>query len=166
MKNPLKLILDDEKFEKAISYVKQSAGSIKHLSSSELAHLNQILTGNEEAWRLMAVQVQIPSGDVQHFNVISNPIHRAREIIGDSLQMVGNSQVVEAAQHLYVHLVREHLFKEANRRTAVLAVLWVAEMSGIVIDPKTLLQIKVGNLRNPSDERALGQKVKQLLGAS
>ena len=162
-KNPLRQRLDDDKFAHAVSYVQQAAHSIKHLSSSELSHLNEILTGSDDNWRLEAAQVKIPSGDVQVFNVITNPISRAREIIGDALQLVGNQRRLDASLHLYGQLVREHLFKEANRRTAVLAVLWLVEMSDAKIDPLALLQIKVGNLRNPVDEKDLGDKMRALI---
>jgi hypothetical protein len=162
-KNPLQKQLEDQKFAHGIAYVKQAAPGIKKINSNELAHLNQLLTGQtDEPWRFTAVQVEIPTGQTQHFNVVSNPIQRARDILGNAQQRAGNGEVLEAAIDVYAQLVLEHLFNDANRRTAILATLWVLQSHQMDIDATKLGQIPIGNLRDPKDMSTLAQAMKSL----
>jgi hypothetical protein len=162
-KSPLQKQLEEQKFLHGVSYVKQAAGGIKKLSSSELAHLNAMLTEQkDEPWRLNPAQVQIPSGHVQHFNIVSNPINRAREIIGHAMDMASNEHPLEAASYLYSQLVLEHLFNDANRRTAVLATLWLLLANSIDVDVDDLLKVPVGNLRNKKDLDTLANQLRAL----
>lgn len=155
---------EEQKFQHGIDYVTRAAPGIKKINSSELAHLNQLLTGSsEEPWRFEATQIQIPSGHTQHFNVTSNPIQRARDILGNAMQRAGNDEVIEAAADVYSHLVLEHLFEDANRRTAVLAALWLLQAHNKDIDAHQLLNVPIGNLREPKDLQALAQKIQDLI---
>lgn len=155
---------EEQRFKHGIDYVIQAAPGIKKINSSELAHLNQLLTGNsEEPWRFEATQIQIPSGHTQHFNVTSNPIQRARDILGNALQRAGNDEIIEAAADIYAHLVLEHLFEDANRRTAVLAALWLLLSHNKDIDAHQLLDVPIGNLREAKDLQALTQKIRALV---
>lgn len=164
--------LDDQRFLHAVSYVQQASGTIKKLSSSELLHLNEILTSRShdnqispaEPWRFESTNVKIPGGEVV-LNVLSNPLSRAREITGDALEMAGNQQILEAACYLYSQLVLEHLFKDANRRTAVLATIWLLGNFGIQINAQQLLTVPLGNLRNPQEMATFRSQIQNLLPA-
>lgn len=163
-KNELQKQLQEQKFLHGVSYVQSASSGIKKLTTSELAHLNQILTDNKhEPWRLNEAKIQIPSGDVHHFNVVSNPINRAREIIGTAMDMASNDHKLEAASYIYSQLVLEHLFVDANRRTAVLATLWLLLSNNLDVDAQELLEVPIGNLRNKSDLDALANTIKKLV---
>ncbi len=166
-KNELQKQLEQQKFLHGISYVNQAAVGIKKLNSSELAQLNQILTDHHhDPWRLNEVQIRIPSGHVHHFNVITNPINRAREIIGHAWDMAENDKTDEGAIYLYSQLVLDHLFTEANRRTAVLATLWLLQAHNMNINAQDLLSSPIGNLRERKNVEALGVAVKKLISAN
>jgi hypothetical protein len=163
-KNPLHKQLELERFLHVVTYVENSAQSIKKLTTSELQRLNHHLSGysDDEAWRFGAAQVEIPGGHIRQMNLISNPIVRAREIISESELLAANDRPVEAATHLYANLVLEHLFKEANRRTAVLAAYWLLVEHRVEIDVKEFLQLPIGNLQNKGEFEDLGRKIKAL----
>jgi hypothetical protein len=163
-KNPLQKQLEEKRFLSGVSYVQQAAGGLKKLTSSELAHLNQIITDREEddPWRFQTTTVQVPGGTVE-MQVHSNPLNRAREITGHALQTAGNGKVVEAACYLYSELVLSHLFQDGNRRTAVLATIWLVGNSGIHIDANKLLTIPLGNLRNQVEFAIFQSRIEQLI---
>lgn len=156
--------MDEQRFLQGVNYVRQAAGSIKKINSSELEHLNKILTdGDEETWRFSETQVRIPSGTSHHFSLLSNPINKARELLGNAMQMAGNREPKKAAEYLYCELILGHLFQDANRRTAVLATIWILESEGLSIDPQKFLEIPVGDLRQDNDRKAFSQKFLSLL---
>ncbi len=162
-KNPLQKQLDYQKFLHGVYYVSQSSRGIKKLTSSELAHLNTLITSQtDEVWRLTPMEVQIPTGKKIQFNVVNNPIHRARDIIGNALQKAGNQQIFEAASYLYSQLVLEHLFKDANRRTAVLATLWLLQEFGVEVDAEKLHQVPIGDLRDSMSFNSLSDRIRAL----
>jgi len=162
--NPLHKQLEEQKFLHAISYVEQAAGGPKILTTSELGYLNQMLTGkNQEPWRLEAAAVTIPSGQTHHFNVLNNPIVTARDILGETFQEAGNGDLKEAVFHLYSQMILQHLFRDANRRTAALAVLWLVRSHRGNIDAVELEKFPVGDLRKESDLERLSQKLSMLI---
>ena len=163
-KNVLQKELENQRFEHAVSYVEHDSHGLKKLTTTELAHLNNILTGeNSDPWRAGSVQVKIPTGHVQNFNMISNPMMRAREILGDAAIVAGNGDLLEACVFLYTTLVTEHLFTEANRRTAALAVYWTLCAHNTEIDIHQLLKIPVGNLRQESDRQNWINEFKKMI---
>lgn len=163
-KSELQKQLDQQKFLHGISYVQQISSGIKKLTSNELAYLNHLITNHktEDTWRFDPVEVQIPSGAKVHFNIISNPLARARDIIGDAFQKAGNDEIIEAAAMLYSQLVMEHLFKDANRRTAVLATIWLLNSNGVDADPLKLHDIPIGDLRAPGSMQELVKKIRNI----
>lgn len=162
-KNPLHKQLEQQKFEHAVLYVSNSSRGIKKLTSSELSHLNQLLTGaQEETWRLDSTEVQLPTGKKVQFNLVNNPISLARDIIGNAFQKAGNQEIFEAASYLYSQLVLWHLFKDANRRTAVLATLWLLQEFDVEINAEKLHHVPIGDLRDPSNLESLAQRIRQL----
>lgn len=164
-KNPLQKQLEDQRFLHGLAYVEQSARGLKILSTSELAHLNRLLTGESagEPWRFEQASVQIPSGRTHHFNIVSNPIVSAREIVGNAWQTAGNQELLKAALALYSQLVLHHLFNDANRRTAVLATLWLALSHGGRFDGIALADFPIGDLRDPADLGKLAEKLKHIV---
>lgn len=163
-KNPLQKQLDHQKFLHAINYVRNESKGIKKLSTTELSRTNQFLSGTEnDPWRFEPVEIQIPGGQIHQINVHSNPINIARDLIGNALQMSGNGQGKEAAEYLYSELVLAHLFKAANRRTAVAAALWILLISGYDCDAEALHDIPIGDLRNPQDLQAIKTKMNALI---
>lgn len=162
--NPLQRQLDQQKFLHAIEYVRSHAFSIKKISTTEISRTNQYLSGSDEdPWRFDAIEVSIPGGSHYKMDVIQNPIERTRTLIGDALQMSGNGQGLEAAHYLYSQLVLNHVFKVANRRTAVAAALWILLISGYDCNPEELLAYKLGDLRKESDLLALKAKMQSLV---
>jgi hypothetical protein len=94
---------------------------------------------------------------------VSNPIPVARDILGEALSMAGNGDLLKAASALYSNLVLAHLFIDANRRTAALAVLWMLRAHRASIDPVLLEKYPVGDLRDPQDLEKLNQKLSMLI---
>lgn len=152
-KNLLLQQLENERFEHALTYVRNESVGLKKLSTSELVRLNQHLVGSktEDPWRVTAVEVNLPSGDTHHFSIVGNPLQKARDILGHAWLIAGNQDLLGAASYLYSNMVLEHLFNDANRRTAVLAVLWLANAFHKDLDPHKLLNCPIGNLRKPED---------------
>lgn len=162
--NPLQKQLEHQKFLHAVDYVRNESQGIKKLSTTELARINSFLSGNsEEPWRFDTVEVQIPSGALHTMNMISNPVSRARDLLGNASQMSGNGQGLEAASFLYSQLVLGHLFKEANRRTAVAAALWILLISGYDCDAENFLRIPIGDLRKQTDLDSLRSKIESIV---
>lgn len=153
-----------QKFSHALNYVQQAAGGPKILNTSELAHLNQMLTGGQDdPWRLSPVSVTIPSGKTHHFNLLNNPIVCARDVIGEAQKLAGNGDLPEAAFYLYSQIVLNHLFLDANRRTAALATLWMVQAAGGSIDAALLDKQPIGDLRDAKDLANLKTKIKSLV---
>jgi hypothetical protein len=154
--NVLKKQLELVRFEKTIDYVQASAGSQKHLNSSELAHLNNMLcNSSEDPWRVGPVTLTLPSGRQGHFSVISNSQKEASELINECRDMANNGELVEAATRLYSELVMKHLFKEGNRRTAVAATTWILFEHGIQIPAMGLLEMGLGDVREKDQMSSL-----------
>lgn len=161
--NPLQKQLEEQRYLHGVAYVEQSAGGLKILSTSEVAHLNQILTGeSEDPWRFEPISIRMASGKTHFFNVHTNPILLAREVIGEAMRLAGNQELVEGALHLYSQFVISHLFKDANRRTAILATLWLFESHGKHVNARELADFSVGDLREESDLLSLHKKLKEL----
>lgn len=156
--------LEEQRFLHGIAYVEQAARGLKKITTSELARLNNILTGEStEPWRFEAASVKIPSGRTHQFNVLSNPVDSARNLLGNSQQLAGNQDFFESAFRLYSQLVLCHLFRDANRRTAALATLWVLLSHGQDIDANRLADLVIGDLREPAAVDKLKSEIHDLL---
>lgn len=164
--NPLVRQLDEQRFLHAISYVEQEAGGLKKLHTSELARINKYLSGeedDEDPWRIQATSVRIPSGQTLHFNVINNPVHGARDILSEAQRMAVDESLVEAALYVYSQLVLHHFFNDANRRTAMLAALWIVKTQKRSLDIVALGKGRVGDLRDPNDLETLRKTLTSLI---
>ena len=151
------------RFEKAIDYATSAAGSRKHLNAHELAAINALLTStqndDEFPWRNEPAEIQLPSGRKQAFSLLSNPKFACRDLLAAVTQRAREGDVEGAAAQCYAQLMRLHLFKDANRRTAVAATHWLLLENGVRIAPLGLLEIGVGDLADPEQERALERLV-------
>lgn len=162
--NPLQKQLDEQKFLHGVSYVEQAAGGPKLLTTSELAYLNQLITGkSQDPWRLDPVAITLRSGQTHQLNVLNNPIVSAREIIGEAFVNAGNGDLVQAAFSLYSQLILQHLFHDANRRTAALAVLWLVLAHRSTIQALDLVHIPVGDLRDAHEADQLLAKMRLII---
>jgi Fic/DOC family len=162
--NELQKQRDELRFAHAIDYIHEASTGAKKLTTSELSQLNQILTASKEStWRTEPVQIKIPSGQVYKFSIISNPIDEARKILGDSFSLAENESLGRGAAYLYLQLVQHHLFMDANRRTAALAVQWLLNSFDCEIDPHELLEIPVGDVRDATEKKNLSQKILDLI---
>lgn len=141
-------------FERAIDYI--SAQDKKHLNAQELSVLNNMLNfrNDEDPWRTETAKIKLPSGRVKEVGIIMNPLFQARDLISKSRD-VALTNLVEAAVYLYSHLVLSHLFKEANRRTAVAALYWLCLERGVQIPAMGLLELGLGDLTEPEQQAAL-----------
>lgn len=162
--NALTRQLEEQRFLHGVAYVEQEAGGLKKLSTSELLRINQFVTGEtEDTWRFEKATVRIPSGRTHHFNVLNNPIIHARDVIGDAQRMAGNGDFIEAALFLYSQFVLSHLFRDGNRRTAVLATLWLLRSFDRQIDAQKLADYAIGDLRETADMAKLREFLKASL---
>lgn len=156
----LKKQLEQTRFLRGLEYVQHDARGKKKLISSELLHLNQIINHtNNQTWRAQSTVIKIPGGVEKQLNIISNPVVRARDILTQAHSILQRDEIAEAATHLYTSLVNEHLFLDANRRTAVLAVVWLLLEKNIEINAQQLHDIPLGNI---SDLKNLAQVKKQI----
>ena len=161
--NPLQRQLELERFLRAAEYAKNSCHGLKKLGSTELAYLNQLcLASTEGTWRMEPAKVEIPGHGPVNFSVISNPIARARDILGEADRIASEDSGWEGALFAYSNLVIEHLFVEGNRRTAALACYWILSNFGILVNPEDLIQSPVGNLRDPKTLIQFGVQLKSL----
>lgn len=158
--NLLKKQLELVRFEKTMDYVKASAGGAKRLNSTELAHLNQMLTAEtKDPWRMESVTLSLPSGKQDRLSVISNSQMRAGDFISSAREQANDGDLANASAKLYRDLVINHLFNDANRRTAVVAVSWLLLEHGVSIPAMGLLELGAGDLREQEPFEALKQLI-------
>ncbi len=160
--------LDHQKFLHVVDYVRKESSGIKKLSTTEISRTNKFLAGKQhdddyEPYRLEAVDVILPDGRVIQFSIISNPMAKARDIIGNALFMSGNGQGIEGAAYAYLEFVKAHLFKVANRRTAVAAALWVLLVSGYDCDAEKLHYIPIGDVREKDQIKEIEKQISALV---
>ncbi len=155
---------EEQRLRHAIDYVRDATRGIKSLTTSELERLNQILTARtDDTWRTEKVEIKLPTGRIQSISLFSNPIDVARKIIGQAFDMANNEDVEKAAVYLYLNLIENHLFDDANRRTAALAVQWLLGTHNKEIDTNTLLEIPLGDVRDTQENQTLSEKIVQLI---
>lgn len=155
---------EEQRLNHAIDYVHEATKSAKKLSTSELARLNRIITaGDDTAWRSKPVNIQMSSGKVQKFSLISNPMDDARRILGHAYDEASNGAVEDAAVYVYLQLIEKHLFQEANRRTAALAMQWLLNEHEFDVDTLELLKIPVGDVRDASEKKSLVEQILKLI---
>ncbi len=163
----LKKQLEQSRFLRALEYVQKDARGTKKLISSELLHLNQIINNETMAtWRNQPAKIRIPGGIEKQFSIINNPMVRARDILTEAHSFLQRDEISQAATHLYTGLIKEHLFSDANRRTAVLAVVWLLLEKNIEINAQELHDIPIGDISNAGNLKKIESIISQLIANS
>lgn len=160
----LKRLHEEQRLKHAIEYVSEAARGNKHLTTSELARINRIIiAGDDTNWRTSPAVITISSGKTHRFSLISNPIEDARRILGDAFDIANNQDVRGAAIFAYFQLVEEHLFVEANRRTAALAAQWILNQWEYSVDVMSLLDIPLDDVREATVRQSLSVRIMGLI---
>ncbi len=160
----LKKQLEETRFQHTVDYVYQNAGGIKKLGVSELLHLNQMLNHTTtDTWRTQPVEISLRSGKKRQFKIVSNSIEEARHIIANAHDLIGQGKLVDAAVYLYSHLVMNHFFNEANRRTAVVATYWLVREASKDLDARALLNAPLGDLSEDVELQKLRDTISAMI---
>jgi hypothetical protein len=158
---------EEQRLRHAIEYIEEATKGAKKITTSELARLNRIIiVADDTAWRTEPVTINIPTGKTHRFSLISNPVEDARRILGHAYDLAYNGEIREAAIYLYLQLVEEHLFQDANRRTAALAAKWILSEHDYQLDVFKLLEIPLGDVRDGAEKKSLTKKIGALIGGS
>ncbi len=82
------------RFERALEYIKQSAGGKKRLNSQELGQVNNLITNSSgNPWRQEATNVRLPTGRSETLSLISNPMFAARDLLSAAFERSLNGEV-------------------------------------------------------------------------
>lgn len=173
--NPLKRQLELARIERALEVCESLADHRALLTSTELARINQILTGSgqsgkqlvpaaetENAWRIDPVTLTLPSGKTETFALVADPKMTAREMLHRSTELAEGGAVIEAVVDIYVGLVMAHVFKDANRRTAALAAHYFLRRYGVPLSGLALHELGLGDLREQGQIDSLRETVRQM----
>jgi hypothetical protein len=122
--------LEVTRFDRALSATETLAQNRSLLTTMELERLNGILVGKPietsahsgtSLWRDSPVTLSLPSGRTETLSILRDPKLTAREHLHEATELAENGHAIDAAVSVYVKFVLSHVFKDANRRTAVLA---------------------------------------------
>lgn len=136
------------------------------LTTIELERMNNILNGKKEfegdPWRTEPVTLTLPSGRTETLSLISDPKRTVREKLHRATEDAEEGFVVDAAVDIYIALVQEHVFKDGNRRTAVLAAHYFLKRYGLPISGLAIHEIGLGDVRDPAEVQSLRETVHQM----
>jgi prophage maintenance system killer protein len=159
----LLLQLERTRFERALEVSESMADHRALLTLTELARLNNILTGkDEDPWRQEPVTIVTPSGKTETLSLIADPKIMTREKLHRATETAESGSVIDAAVDIYVGLVLSHVFKDANRRTAVLAAHYFLRRYGVPLSGVALHEIGLGDLREEGQIDALREAIRQI----
>jgi prophage maintenance system killer protein len=159
----LKRQLERVRMERALEVVESMASRRVLLTTTELARLNNILTGNnDDPWRREPVNITLPSGKVETLALIANPHMIFREKLHRATETAEAGSVIDAAVDIYVELVLSHMFKDANRRTAAIAAHYFLQRYGVPLSGTVLHDIGLGNLREEGEIDSLRETIRQM----
>ncbi len=156
--------LEITRFERAVEVAESLADHRALLTTTELARLNNILTGKKEEnpWRKDAVTIKLPSGKMETLALIADPIQTTREQLHRATEFAERGNMIDAAVDIYAGLVLAHVFEDANRRTAVLASHYFLRRYGAPVSGLALHEIGLGDLREPDQIDALRETIRQM----
>lgn len=172
----LRLQLERARFERALEVCESMIAHRVLLTNSELARLNNILTGHQptdDPWRQGPMTTTLRSGQEVQFSVMSDPkvglrdqLHRATEIAETGRRPDGSGHapeaVIDAAVDVYVNMVLSHYFLDANRRTAVLAAHYFLRRYGIPLSGIAIHEMGLGDVRDPGQVELLRQTLRNM----
>lgn len=162
-KNPnfLKKQLERARFERALEIAQSMVESGAFLNSAELGRINNVIRGEKgEPWRDGATICALPSGRKQTFQILADPVTKAREILRIAKDRAAAGEIIGAAADLYADLVLTHVFKDGNRRTAVVASAYLLKLYGYEVSASGLHDLGLGDLRATGGREALRELVR------
>lgn len=158
--------LSISRFDRALAATETLAHNRSLLTTMELERLNGILNGKTieqlDPWRTSPVTLSLPSGRVETLSILRDPKLTAREHLHEATELAENGHVIDAAVSVYVQLVLSHAFKDANRRSAVLAAHYFLLRYGAPLSGLALHEIGLGDLREPGQIEALKDTISQM----
>jgi prophage maintenance system killer protein len=159
----LQIQLERTRFERAQEICESLAERRALLTTTELARINSILTGkNNEPWREETTTVTLPSGKTETISVMTNPTLIAREKLHRATELAETGNAIDAAVEIYVDLVLAHVFKDANRRCAVLAAHYFLHRYGIKVSGLAIHELGLGDLREEGQIEILRDTIRQM----
>lgn len=163
----LKRQLEMTRFEHAREVAESLADHRALLTTSELARLNNILTGKKAGdvdlpWRQGTVTITLPSGKTETLTLIADPVIQARDKLHKSTELAEGGQVIDAAVDIYTGLVLCHVFQDANRRTAVLAAHYFFRRYGVALSGLAIHELGLPDLREEGQIERLRETVHQM----
>jgi len=165
----LKRQLEMTRFERAREVIESLADHRALLTTAELARINDILVGRREAavptedcWRQDPLTITLPSGKTTSYSLLADPKLNTREKLHRATEAAEAGHALDAGIQIYIDLVLLHAFKDANRRTAVLAAHYFFCRYGVPVSGLALHEIGLGDLRDPEQLQALRDTVKQM----
>ena len=159
----LKRQLEIARFERALEVTESMANHRALLTTAELARLNGILTGkNDKPWREGQVTIELPSGKTETLQLVADPVVTAREKLHRATELAEGGNVIDAAVDIYAGLVLEHVFTDANRRSAVLAAHYFLTRYGVPLSGLALHEIGLGDLREEGQIENLRDTIRQM----
>lgn len=162
--NDLKRQLEIARFERALEVAESMATHRALLTTAELARINNILTGKDEdePWRQVPVTITLPSGKTETLSLIADPKITAREKLHRATDLAEKGAPIDAAVDIYSGLVLSHVFKDANRRSAVCAAHYFLNRYGAPVSGLALHEIGLGDLREEGQIQALKDTITQM----
>jgi prophage maintenance system killer protein len=155
------------RFEHAREVAESLADHRALLTTSELARLNNVLTGKktadvDQAWRQGTITITLPSGKTETLALIADPVITAREKLHRATELAESGNVIDAATDIYTGLVLSHVFADANRRTAVLAAHYFFRRYGVPMSGLALHELGLPDLREEGQIEQLRETVRQM----
>ena len=159
--NFLQKQLERSRLERALEVVDSLITKGAFLNTAELARINSIVLGSnvEDPWREGATICTLRSGKQRPLQLIEDPVRRAKEILNFAKEKAIHGDAIDAAADLYADLVLNHVFKDANRRTAVVAAYMLLKQSNIGISAIGLHELGLGDL----DSKGVRENLKLML---
>lgn len=155
--------LELARFSRAMDVAESLGDHRALLTTAELARMNAILTGSsDDPWRQEPVTLVLPSGKTETFSLIADPKMTAREKLHRATELAESGAVVDAAVDIYAGLVMAHVFKDANRRTAVLAAHYFLKRYHLPLSGLALHEKGLGDLREPGVMDDLRKTIHQM----
>jgi len=159
----LKIQLERARFERALEVSESMADKRALLTTVEIARLNNILTGkSDDPWRQENITLTLPSGRTENFTLITDPVLSTRDKLHRATELAEGGAVIDAAVDIYTGLVLAHVFKDANRRSAVLAAHYFLKRYGVAISGIALHELGLGDLREEGQIEALRDTIHQM----
>ena len=155
------------RFEHAREVAESLADHRALLTTSELARLNNLLTGKKPGdvdlpWRHGTATITLPGGKTETLALIEDPVIKARDKLHRATELAEAGNVIDAAIDIYTKLVLSHVFQDANRRTAVLAAHYFFRRYGVPLSGLALHELGLPDLREEGQIERLRETADQM----